>query len=88
MMLCVSVTIHHDCSTRFKTDRRASCGPHISCLHESLGRRGQLWCLPYAGIPQREAAAVRPDEDPVVRLPVIRRSLRAVVNAVLKPARR
>ena len=34
----------------------------------SLGSRRPLQSLAYAGIPQREAAAVRPDEDTVLRL--------------------
>jgi hypothetical protein len=51
-----------------------------------LGNRSSrqlLQCLPHAGIPQRETAAVRPGEDPFIGLRIIRGSLHSVtVNHV------
>ena len=50
-----------------------------------LGNRSPLQGWPHAKIPPREAAAIRPDEDPVVRFRVIRRSLRAVAVTIQMP---
>src|ERR1035438_9125407 len=49
----------------------------------ALGGRGLLQSLTHAGIPEREAAAVRTDKDPLFRLRLVRRGLHAVaVNQV------